>query len=165
MGVNTGMDLTVSSMNRDYAIQILNWKYEIPYDFYNNELTQEALEELLNSSYYALVDSKNELFGFFCTGKSAQVPAGHVIGAYEENLVDLGLGMNPDKVGRGSGTDFCRFILNVIKERHGNGKIRLTVAEFNQRAIHLYEKLGFEKAEEFKNDRASFITMVQGEES
>ena len=158
------MDLTVSSMNRDYAIQILNWKYDTPYDFYNIEPTQEALEELLNSSYYALLDSKNELFGFFCTGKSAQVPAGHVIGAYEENLIDMGLGMNPEKVGRGSGTDFCGFILSVIKERYGNGKIRLTVAEFNHRAIHLYEKLGFEKADEFKTERASFITMVKREQ-
>ncbi|WP_309299184.1 N-acetyltransferase [Ureibacillus sinduriensis] len=39
--------------------------------------------------------------------------------------------------------------------------IRLTVAKFNQRAIRLYEKLGFKKDKEFWTDRAEFMTMVK----
>ena len=150
-------------MNEQRAIQILNWKYDPPYDFYNNHYTDEALEELLDSSYYALVNTKNELFGFFCAGKSAQVPAGHAKGAYEENLVDMGLGMNPRMVGQGSGTEFCSLIIRLIRKKYGNTPIRLTVATFNARAIHLYEKLGFEKENEFKSERAQFITMVRRE--
>ncbi|WP_309299185.1 hypothetical protein [Ureibacillus sinduriensis] len=97
------MEMKVVDMNEQYATQILNWKYDPPYNFYDNEYTKEALEELLDSSYYALVDTENELFGFFCSGKSAQVPAGHATRAYKENFVDMGLGMNPRFVGRGRG--------------------------------------------------------------
>lgn len=64
------MELKVVNMNERYAFQILNWKYDSPYNFYNNEYTKEALEDLVDSSYYALLDKENELFGFFCTGES-----------------------------------------------------------------------------------------------
>ncbi|MDN4491972.1 GNAT family N-acetyltransferase [Ureibacillus aquaedulcis] len=155
------MKLKVFSMNEQYAIQILNWKYEPPYDFYNNECTKEALEELLDNTYYALVGTKNELFGFFCIGKSAQVAAGHAALAYEENFVDMGLGMNPLFVGEGRGAEFCSFIIKFIEEKHENTPIRLTVAEFNERAIRLYEKIGFKKENAFRTDRAKFMTMVR----
>lgn len=155
------MKLKVYNMNNQYAIQILNWKYKPPYDFYNNEYSKEALEELLNSSYYALVDTENELFGFFCTGKSAQVPARHAMGAYEERLVDMGLGMNPMLVGEGRGAEFCLLIIKLIEQDFQNAPIRLTVAKFNKRAIHLYRKLGFIEEHEFQTDRAQFMTMVR----
>ncbi|PYF08276.1 GNAT family N-acetyltransferase [Ureibacillus chungkukjangi] len=155
------MKLKVYNMNNQFAIQILNWKYKPPYDFYNNEYSKEALEELLNSSYYALVDTENELFGFFCTGKSAQVPAGHAMGAYEERLVDMGLGMNPMLVGEGRGAEFCLLIIKLIEQDFQNAPIRLTVAKFNKRAIHLYRKLGFIEEHEFQTDRAEFMTMVR----
>ena len=155
------MKLKVYSMNNEFAIQILNWKYKPPYDFYNNEYSEEALEELLDSSYYALVDMENELFGFFCTGKSAQVPAGHAMGVYEERLVDLGLGMNPMLVGEGRGNEFCLLIIQLIEQAYQNTAIRLTVAKFNKRAIHLYGKLGFIKEHEIQTERAEFITMVR----
>lgn len=161
------MELTIHNMNKQLAIQILNWKYAPPYDFYNSdsEYEKEALEELLDDSYYALVTTENELFGFFCTGKSAQVPAGHSIGAYKEDLVDMGLGMNPIFVGQKRGAQFCSYIINRIEEQYENMAIRLTVATFNQRAIHLYEKLGFKKENEFQTERAKFITMVKKKEA
>ena len=160
-GVIVIMELNVYNMNDQFAIQILNWKYEPPYDFYNNEYSKEALEELLDSSYYALVNMENELIGFFCTGKSAQVPYGHTMGVYEEKLVDMGLGMNPLLVGEGRGTEFCSLVINLIEEKYQYTPIRLTVAKFNKRAIHLYEKIGFKGEHEFKTKRAEFITMVR----
>ena len=155
------MELNVCAMENQFAIQILNWKYEPPYDFYNNVYSKEALEELLDSSYYALVNAENELFGFFCTGKSAQVPAGHAARVYEERLVDMGLGMKPLLVGQGRGTEFCLIIINLIEDRFKSIPIRLTVAKFNERAIHLYEKLGFKEEHQFQTERAEFITMVR----
>lgn len=70
------MELKIHNMNNQYATQTLNWKYEPPYNFYNNEYIEEALAELLDGSYYALDNTDNELFGFFCTGLPAQVPVG-----------------------------------------------------------------------------------------
>ncbi|MDF2788980.1 MAG: family N-acetyltransferase [Neobacillus sp.] len=47
------------------------------------------------------------------------------------------------------------------EETYGLNAIRLTVAIFNQRAIHLYTKLGFVKKVEFNRDTTEFITMVK----
>lgn len=74
----------------------------------------------------------------------------------------MGLGMNPRFVGKGNGLEFCSFIINVIQKKNGKIPIRLTVANFNQRAIHVYEKLGFKKEKEFRTELAEFMTMIRG---
>lgn len=148
-------------MTKERATDILGWKYEQPYDFYNNELTDEALQEMLDGSYYALVDDQHALIGFFCTGANAQVPIGHRFGVYKEALVDMGLGMNPNLVGKGNGFEFCTQVMQFIRTQHENTPTRLTVATFNERAIRLYEKLGFVSEDRFTTDSAEFKTMVK----
>ena len=101
------MNFYMEHMNEKMATDILNWQYEEPYDFYNSEVTDEALQELLAGTYYALVDEYKELIGFFCIGNSAQVPIGNRFGVYIDDYVDMGLGMNPNLVGKGNGYDFC----------------------------------------------------------
>lgn len=155
------MKLYIEHMNEEMANEILNWKYEKPYDFYNNEVTDEAMQELLDGTYHALVDEVRQLIGFFCIGNSAQVPIGNRFGVYIDDYVDMGLGMNPNLVGKGNGFEFCAYILKFIKENYKGTPIRLTVAKFNQRAIHLYEKLGFVFQHEFSTDFADFMTMVK----
>lgn len=155
------MNLFIKKMNEKIATDILEWKYTAPYDFYNNELTDEAMEEILDGTYYAIVNETNEIIGFFCIGKSAQVPIGNQYGVYKEDFVDMGLGMNPNLVGNGNGFIFCSFIIKYIEENYPDTPIRLTVAKFNQRAIHLYEKFGFVKENEFSTDFANFFTMVK----
>ena len=147
-------------MSRQFATAILQWEYDAPYDFYNSELNDEGLEELLEGSYCALVDSSNNLVGFFCTGKSAQVPIGNQFGVYKEDFIDMGLGMHPKLVGKGNGFEFCSIIMNYLKGNYEEKPLRLTVAKFNRRATCLYEKLGFVYDNEFRNDTTAFITMV-----
>lgn len=155
------MQLMVKSMTEEYARQILTWKYEAPYDFYNNEESSESLNELLENPYYAVLNQNNELAGFFCMGKAAQVPFGSTVGAYSEDLTDIGIGMNPSLTGQGFGAPFFSFILSYIQENYKVDSFRLTVAKFNQRAIHLYTKLGFVKKIEFSRRATEFITMVK----
>ncbi|WPK10962.1 GNAT family protein [Lysinibacillus louembei] len=155
------MQLFIESMDKEKASAILNWRYEAPYDFYNNELTDEALQELLDGSYNAIVDDKQQLIGFFCVGKGAQVPAGNRFDAYTASCVDMGFGMNPHLTGQGNGFDFCSLIMQFIEQNYAGTPIRLTVAKFNQRAIHLYEKLGFVAQAEFSSELAEFIVMTR----
>ncbi len=154
------MVLMLENMSEERAITILSWKYEPPYDFYNNEITDENMKELLDGTYYAIVNDDKQLVGFYCTGESAQVPKAKRIGLYSDDAIDLGLGMMPNLVGKGNGFHFCSFILRAIEDKYKGIPIRLTVAKFNQRAIHLYEKLGFVKKDEFNTDFAEFMTMV-----
>ncbi len=70
------MQFYIREMNEIFATDILGWKYEEPYDFYNNDLCDESLKEILENPYYSIVNDKEELVGYFCTGTSAQVPIG-----------------------------------------------------------------------------------------
>ncbi len=156
------MHLHIEKMTENKARHILEWKYEEPYDLYNNEETDEALHEMLDGSYYTLLNEQNDIVGFFCIGKNAQVPVGHQFGVYPDGFIDMGLGMNPNLVGKGNGTDFCTYIIQFIEEQHVGTLIRLTVAKFNERATHLYEKLGFVKVAEFTSHTTEFMTMIKG---
>lgn len=153
------MDIHIVRMTQKYAVEALCWKYEKPYDFYNNVLTTSAIVELLGGGYYAMVDSSHRLIGFFCTGRSAKVPAGDRNAAYIEDCIDLGLGMNPQLTGKGNGDLFLKRILHFIEQEHKGKAIRLTVASFNKRAIKLYEKNHFIKEHQFHYKGIEFITM------
>ncbi|EKN71546.1 hypothetical protein BABA_00890 [Neobacillus bataviensis LMG 21833] len=155
------MAIYVKEMDDIFAEEILGWKYEAPYDFYNNEYSVDAVRELLNHSYFVVLDN-DEIFGYFCSGESAQVPIGSMFGAYPEGYLDIGIGMNPIFTGQGRGLLFFLFILNHIKEIFGDAPLRLTVASFNSRAIHLYEKIGFVNENEFRHGDVVFMTMVKG---
>jgi len=152
------MELFIKDMSEKFAVEIVNWKYEAPYDFYNNEETSEAINEIIENPYYAVVNQSEELVGFFCIGSSAQVPIGHQFGAYFEEFLDIGIGMKPDLTGKGYGSTFFSIVLQTIEKEK---PIRLTVAEFNRRAIHLYMKLGFIEKMKFKRDLIEFIVMTK----
>lgn len=154
------MKLSLRPINKSIAEEILKWKYDPPYDFYNNRLSDESLKELLENNYYT-VFNEGELFGFFCYGKSAQVPIGHQYSVYHDDQVDIGLGLAPIQTGRGNGEAFLEFIFHHAIKKFGNKPLRLTVANFNKRAIHLYEKMGFEKTKELSNGHTLFFVMVK----
>lgn len=156
------MSFQEQAMTEERAQDILSWRYPYPYDFYNGEASDESLRELMDGSYRVVLEH-GELFGFYCTGKGAQVPAGHASNAYPGGPVDIGLGMKPEKTGAGRGAVFVDFLLSEIKERHPGQALRLTVAQFNTRAIHLYERAGFVKTAAFKTDYATFQVMLKDE--
>ncbi|KOP82645.1 GNAT family N-acetyltransferase [Cytobacillus solani] len=155
------MQFYIRRMTELFAVEILSWKYEAPYDFYNNDLCSDNIRELLNQTYYAVVNDNDQLIGFFCIGSAAQVPIGYEFGAYSDDHIDIGLGMKPELTGNGFGYTFLAYILQYINETYTDKTIRLTVAKFNHRAIHLYEKFGFKRKIEFKNNSTIFTTMLK----
>ena len=154
------MKLFIKEIDQKFALEILGWNYEAPYDIYNNEINSESISEMLDNPYYVVLDENSALVGFFCYGESAQVPIGAQFGAYNEKFIDVGIGMNPTLTGQGNGYRFSSYILQHLQGIFPLTPIRLTVAKFNKRAIHLYEKLGFEKKMEFNRETVEFITMV-----
>lgn len=155
------MNFLITEMNNEKTKEVLSWKYEKPYDFYNNDESDEEFDEKMDGSYFCVIDDQNKLVGFFCTGESAQVPKGNKYHMYQETLIDLGLGMNPRLTGKGNGFEYCSFIIKHIEETYQTAPIRLTVAKFNHRAIHLYQKLGFVYENEFITDYAEFMTLIK----
>ena len=147
--------------NEQNALDILSWRYPPPYDLYNDNGGEESVKEFLQHPYFAVKTEMDEVIGFYCLGYAAQVPNGYLFGVYEEGYFDIGLGMKPELTGKGNGSSFFAFILNSVEKRYGRIPLRLTVATFNERAIHLYEKFGFEKRMIFDDMVTTFQTMVK----
>lgn len=138
------MKLKIEKMTEQDAFQIFIWKYTAPYDWYNLEGDDTCLNEFLEDSYYVAKDEGNRLVGFFCYGTSAQVSSGQRLGFYEdETYLDIGLGMNPLLCGKGYGASFLELGMQYATKTLGAHKFRLTVADFNERAIKMYQKVGF----------------------
>lgn len=145
------MNYLIKEMSKDYAMDISTWTYKEPYNIYNGDKSEEFINELLDGSYFSVIDEKDCLVGFYCFGIAAQVPAGKEYHVYDDiGFVDIGLGMRPDLCGNGQGFDFLIKGLEFAKNRFSTKKFRLTVASFNKRAIRLYEKLGFTKTVTFE---------------
>jgi [ribosomal protein S18]-alanine N-acetyltransferase len=158
--------ITIGPMTEEAARAVLAWRYEAIYAFYNADLhdLHDGLQEMLAGSYYAAMDEQGALVGFFCFGMPAQVPGVHLYGLYADDALDIGLGMRPDLTGRRLGREFLTAGLDFARRRFAPATFRLAVAAFNQRAIRLYEKVGFQAVATFvsptRNGEASFLLMT-----
>ncbi|GAK40907.1 hypothetical protein TCA2_3398 [Paenibacillus sp. TCA20] len=151
-------------MTEEYAASIAEWTYEESYSFYNMDDSEETISELMNGEYYYVLNSDNELFGFICIGESARVSGGYEIGIYnDDKCLDLGLGLAPSRTGMGNGANFLDASIKFIIEEYQTSNIQLVVAAFNERAIKVYERVGFVKSQCFKSrvgeEKIDFVLM------
>jgi [ribosomal protein S18]-alanine N-acetyltransferase len=149
---------------------IAGWRYPAPYDFYDWNPGDDPAEMLDPPSGCVVADDDGgALAGFVCFGAAAQVSGGQRAGLYEEPLLDLGLGLRPDLAGRGFGLGFVRAALAVGAARAAPPGFRLSVAAFNERAIRVYERAGFERGERFDSPvggaETAFLLMRRWERS
>lgn len=149
------MNYIFSELSQKEAENIAsNWHYEDNYSFYDIAADEEDLAEFLNpqerGDKYFSVKINNELIGFFCF-------------VYENDCVDIGLGMKPELTGKGLGMDFLKAGLSYAISKYNPENIMLSVATFNERAIKLYKKVGFESTGSFMQDtngsRYEFLRM------
>ncbi|MGM0884910.1 MAG: GNAT family N-acetyltransferase [Bacillota bacterium] len=151
-------------MTEEFASLISNWKYQEPYSIYSMDGSNEVISELLNGDYYYVLNDENRLVGFICTGSSARVPGGYGSGIYyNSKSLDIGLGLSPDLTGKGIGFGYLSKSIEFIKERFNPNDIQLVVASFNERAIKVYERIGFIKGTGLKSrvgdEEIDFIVM------
>lgn len=151
------MEYKFEEMTQEQAEDIaFNWHYNGEFSFYDMESDKEDLVEFLdpdkrgNSHFVVMNDT--EVIGFFSFNEVTQ------------NTIDLGLGMRPDLTGNGHGLRFLIAGIDFAKAKYNPEKITLSVATFNQRAIKVYRKLGFEEVETFMQDtngsRYEFLKMI-----
>ena len=141
-------------INETCAEQLSHWKYHPPLNFYNHKESPEYYLKEENHYRVALIGS--EVLGFYCYGKEAQVSGGD----YSDDALDFGLGLNPEYIGQGLGRAFLAAVLNDLNKHYPEKKIRLTVADFNERAIKIYKEAGFEKVSSFvKNEKRKFFDL------
>jgi RimJ/RimL family protein N-acetyltransferase len=139
------MRYTFAHIDRAAAEAIASWRYEGQYARYDGD--PEGIETLLRPDYrvHAVRDEAAELVGFCSFGEDGRV-AGY---EYQDDALDVGLGMRPDLVGRGLGIDFTRAVLDFAQHEYSAGAFRVTIAAFNRRARRLCLALGFRETARF----------------
>ena len=134
------MNINIKQPQEKDVAEILTWKYDGEYSFYDNDKTEAKKESIINmlkeENRFVIYNDKDELIGNF----SFHTDDGHLL---------LGVQMRPDYTGKGMGREIVQTLLNFGREKLKFNKIELLVAKFNKRAIRVYDKLGFKIIDEF----------------
>ena len=120
------MKVTVGPATAEDLAERAGWRYERPYDFYDDDGRPVKNPE----RFVSVRDEASEVIGFFYFERRGE-------------SVFYGLGLRPDLTGRGLGLDFVRTGIDLARRRFGARRIVLDVAEFNLRARKVYERAGF----------------------
>jgi ribosomal-protein-alanine N-acetyltransferase len=104
------------------------WHYEPPYDFYDSDGLPVRNPEF----FFAARDEDGALIGFYFLEP-------------REGALFYGFGMRPDLTGRGLGEQFVVAGLEFARLRYSVRRVVLDVAAFNERAIRLYRRIGFDE--------------------
>lgn len=127
---------TIQPMTTQEAQMISTWEYPDPYDFYNIRHTSEHPADILNDeirqqSFYSVYREQE------------------IIGLYEfhfaEHVCTMGLGLKPELTGQKLGQSFVWEAIDYIEAHYPEiTVIELAVVSFNERALTVYERCGFE---------------------
>jgi ribosomal-protein-alanine N-acetyltransferase len=132
--------LSFVPMGRADAEEVAAWHYPGIYAFYDFAADPGDYAELLDQSrrdgaYFSARVPDIGLVGFAQIKRNGGV------------AVEIGLGLRPECTGRGLGTEFVKRICAWVTERQHPQSFTLLVATFNTRAITVYERAGFTRAE------------------
>ena len=133
------------------ARAIMTWRYEEPYALYSLDDSPETVAELLNadSPSFAARDETGELVGFFCFGTLAGIESHPTPALYGpgRRILTVGLGLRPERTGlrAGYGLAFVNAGLELARGRFAPEAFRMYVLTFNERALRVYGRAGFEQ--------------------
>jgi RimJ/RimL family protein N-acetyltransferase len=125
----------VEEWNEGYGRKVATWHYEPPYDFYDLASDPEdeaAMHDPGRAANYraVLADSDGQLDAFWYFD-------------WPDGAVEVGIGLRPDLTGHREGEAFLSAQLAFAVRAWQPATFRLFVAAWNERAIRLYERLGF----------------------
>ena len=114
------------------------WHYDGQYAFYDMKNDHEDYDEIISpqlrkNNYFQVLDTNDNLVAFFCLDPDKE----------KKEQVEVGLGLAPDLTGRGLGSEFMSVIENYVKNNYDYQVIILAVADFNLRAIKVYQTAGY----------------------
>lgn len=128
-------------MTNEVALEIVEWEYDGEYSFYDIQNDIDDLDEFLNPfkwNHYAAIYEDEKLVGYFTFNPS------------DLHEVEIGLGLRPELTGKGKGYSFLQYAIDIALKWYEPKKLIVNVAEFNNRAIRVYEKSGFKRVSQFQ---------------
>ena len=157
------MNLSIQPLTESQIQEFISWQYDGPYAMYtmNDENEAELVTFFTDpaNGYFAIVDEAGLLLGFCNFGADAQVPGGD----YNQDAIDVGMGMRPDLTGQGQGADYARAVFEFAQKQDPGQAFRATIAEFNKRAQKVCLKHGFKVVDRFERpkDKRPFLILMR----
>ncbi len=152
------MNFRFVPMTDEQAHAVSMWKYDGVYAFYDWTADPDDLAELLDPKTrlkgraHAVLDDSDSLIGFYGFGSDG-------------STVEIGFGLRPDLTGQGLGLSFVEAGLQFARENYTPSMFRLQVAAFNERAIIVYERAGFERQRNYRHKtnggEFDFVEMIR----
>jgi len=137
------VEYNFKKMKKEYANEIAyDWKYTGKYSFYDMTEDQEDLEVFLDpdnwENKFAVLNKNDELIDFYSY-------------YFKDEIMWIGFGLRPDLTGKGLGESFVKAGIKhgIDKFSYSKDHIKLAVAKFNERAIRLYQNIGFQAIDEY----------------
>ncbi|MBC6356882.1 GNAT family N-acetyltransferase [Lactobacillus helsingborgensis] len=137
--MNKSIFQKIAMLSQKNALIIADkWHYNGQYAFYNMKNDQEDYDEIISpqlrkNNYFQVLDEDDNLVAFFCLDPDKE----------KKEQVEVGLELSPNLTGRGLGSEFMTVIENYVKNNYDYQVIVLAVAEFNLRAIKVYQKAAY----------------------
>lgn len=136
----------LQSLSDTTAAEISQWEYHKPFDVYNFKGTPNGYlldESTWGTEQFCLVDAD--------TG----AVLGQVACQFEESDLWVGWSMSPALCGKGNGAAFVTKCVEEIRAaKNYTGRMLLRVAAWNQRAIKVYQRVGFVYVETIQDEIA-----------
>ena len=156
------MSFTFRRLDEICAQTVINWKYEPPYDIYNlaSSDPESTLQYLLDpqNAFYGIYGQNGDLEAFCSYGPDGQVNGGD----YSTPALDVGMGARPDLTGQGRGSQYVKAVINFAYRTYSPDRLRVTIAAFNNRAMRVWEKAGFQVVQTFQGGwtNMDFVIMM-----
>ena len=160
--MDTLTNFSIVPLSRAGIDSITQWRYAPPYDLYNLDgpLRPEDIDYFLDPAfaYHEIANAAGVIVGFCSFGVDAQVPGGD----YQDDALDIGMGIRPDLTGHGWGAIFAKAVMAFARDQYRPPRLRVTIAAFNQRAQRVWQKLGFQPVTHFARtgDQMPFISFI-----
>ena len=157
------MSFLFRPLDENSATTILAWKYAPPYDIYNliSPEPADTLHYLLDpqNAFYGMYDQQDRLEAFCSFGPDGQVFGGD----YTTPALDIGLGVRPDLTGQGHGPDYVNAVIDFANSTYAPQRLRVTIAAFNNRALRVWEKAGFQRMQKFRGgwENTDFVILMK----
>ena len=130
--------LRVRDLTADDLADIATWAYDGRWSVYDSDGPLDP-----DLGYWAVVEATphgERLVGFACLGEDARVPGL----AERDGVLDVGVGLRPDRVGQGLGPTFAGTVLDLAADR-GARRVRAVVQDWNGRSLRVLARLGFQR--------------------
>ncbi|KAA1420041.1 GNAT family N-acetyltransferase [Mumia zhuanghuii] len=150
--------MEIVELTREHADDIVTWSYPEPNGCYDLTGMDPRHFTDLSRGFWALVED-GRLIGYRCYGRQARVPGFD----YDDEALDIGGGLRPELTGQGLGQDAISTGLEFARAQFTPTRFRVTVAEFNVRALKVVDALGFVAIDKFESpaDLTTYAVLVR----